>query len=79
MHGYVFGMELFKFLSSETCFDLILSFCVYFFAALSQAVDPALRRLCNAQSACRDCILASPTCTWCADPVSELSLCIYGT
>lgn len=33
-------------------------------------VDPDLRRLCNAQTVCGDCILASPLCVWCADTVS---------
>ena len=37
--------------------------------AVHSQVDMDLRRLCNAQSVCRDCIQASPDCSWCADPV----------
>ena len=30
----------------------------------------ALNRLCNSQVNCRECIIANPSCEWCADTVS---------
>ena len=51
---------------------LLIFYFLFIFAVRSQGtvVDPDLRRLCNAQSTCRECIQASPSCTWCADQVS---------